>query len=87
MGYNMEIVSSPKDFKQINNYLGEQVEVEFRDGRIAMGKLVFFNWQQQIIHISDYKIMKPEDNSDGYSKKEGRLYIINYKDWKTVAVP
>lgn len=77
---------SPRDYKQISEYIGHTVEVEFKDGRMAEGILSFFNYQQQVIHISDYKLMRPEDSDEGYSKSEGPILIINTKEWKTVQV-
>lgn len=77
-------MGSLKDHKQIHNFIGRQVEIEFRDGRIAFGTLSFFNWDQQVIHLSDYKLHRPSD--EGTDCKDGEMIIINQKEWKTVEV-
>ena len=79
-------MTSPKDFKQISEFIGNIIEVEFKDGRIAEGTLSFFNYQQQVIHISDYTLMRPEENDKGYSESKGNILIINTKEWKTLQV-
>jgi len=76
----------PKDRKQINTFQGERVEVEFKDGRLAIGTLSFFNWQQQIIHLSNYELNIPDKSEEGYEKKEGRFLVINCREWKNVQV-
>jgi len=74
----------PRDFKQISQYIGSNIEVEFKDGRLATGVLSFFNYEQQIIHISDYSLKRPEE--DGYSEENGEMLIINSKEWRTIQV-
>ena len=79
-------MGSPRNYKQINQYVGERVEVEFRDGRLLIGTLSFYNWEQQVIHISDYELMRPESDDEKYSKTAGRVMVVNCRDWKTVQI-
>ena len=73
---------APKEFKQIHNYVGKEVQVEFRDGRLAFGILSFYNWEQQIIHLSDYVLHRP--TKEGADKEEGEMMIINCREWKVL---
>ena len=77
---------SPKDQKQINQFVGNKIEVEIKDGRLAIGTLSFYNWEQQVIHVSDYELLKPEPDEEGYSKSTGEILIVNCRDWKTLQV-
>ena len=70
---------APKEFKQIHNYVGKKVEVEFRNGRIAFGTLSFYDWQHQVIHLSDYDLFIPD--KEGADKIYGELMVINCKEW------
>ena len=79
-------MGKPKDFKQISQYVGNRVEVDFKDGRLAIGTLSFYNWDQQVIHISDYELNRPDDSEEGYDKTTGKVMVINCREWKTVQV-
>ena len=68
-----------KEFKQIHNFVGKIIEVEFRDGRLARGTLSFFDWKERVIHLSDYELHKP--TKEGADKKTGEILIINSKVW------
>ena len=84
---NKEVkIMGPKDRKQINQYQGKRVEVEFKDGRLATGKLAFYNWEQQVIHLSNYELNIPDKSEEGYSKRTGTFLVINCREWKTVQV-
>jgi hypothetical protein len=65
---------------QISNYIGKIVEVIQPDGTLVTGCLRFFNFQAQVIHLSEYTRINLN------LKDEGEFYVINACDWKTIKV-
>ena len=76
----------PTDLPRIIDFLGERVEVPMKDGSIVFGVLVFYNWDQQIIHLSDYEHNVPNDSDEGYEKKKGKFRVINCREWRMLDV-
>ena len=69
--------------KQIKTYMGERISVDLKNGKKIEGALAFFNWEQQVVHLSSYVIF----NKDGDAKvDEGKFIIINQREWSTLRV-
>jgi len=71
------------ELNKIKEYNGERVCVDMKNGRKIEGALVFYNWEQQVVHLSSYTIF----NKTGEEViNEGRFIIINQKEWTTLRV-
>lgn len=73
---------TPKELDQINNHLGQQIHVDLRNGNTAVGTLSFFNWEQQIVHLSNFEII----DESGNLIDTGKFYVINQRDWGGVRI-
>ena len=71
------------ELNQIKKYHGERVCVDQKNGRKVEGALVFYNWEQQVIHLSSFVIYNKE-GTEILSK--GRMIIINQREWSTLRV-
>ena len=69
--------------KQMKQYEGHRVTVDLVTGKKVEGALAFYNWEQQIIHLSSFVIFNKE-GTDVVS--EGKFIIINQREWSTVRV-
>ena len=67
---------------QINNFRGEKVVVHMKNGDHVIGGLAFFNYDDQIIHLEDYKIISPEEGA----VEAGRFTVINKSSWTSLNV-
>lgn len=75
---------TPKEVDQIAKHIGKVVYVNLagEQKRYTVGNLSFFNWEQQVIHLSEYKTFSEDDKIID----EGKFIIINQKEWKTLRV-
>ena len=72
--------------KRIGDYLNHEVEVTMKDGGIVEGILAFYNWDQQIVHVREFKHKSPDESEEGYSIREGKFMVINCREWKDIKV-
>jgi len=73
-------MTKPKDVEQIGDYIGKEIVVDLKTGRKVIGRLSFFNWDQQVVHVNAYHIL----NNDGMEIDKGKFIIINQRDWESV---
>lgn len=81
----------PKTITQIKHYIGSNVKITLKDDGEVYGTLAFFNFDQQVIHISDYMQSSNERNIDGSKtgnkvENAGQFIIINFDQWKSLEV-
>lgn len=69
--------------KQIKHYVGDRVEIDMKTGNIIEGALAFFNWEQQIVHLSDYIEF---DTKRKEVVNKGKFIVVNQREWSTFRV-
>ena len=79
------------NLKQINKFHGSEVKVEMRNGNVIEGTLAFFNYDEQVIHLNNYKefILIKEDGLEDCFKEipeEGQMMVINKYSWFTLKI-
>ena len=79
--------------KQIQNYTGCHVKILCRDGTTVNGILSFYNWEAQVVHLSDYVMVLPDYarvKHDGPEKTalplQGPFIILNKSDWLNLVI-
>jgi len=77
----MERGQSKKDMLQIDKCRGCRVKVEMKNGDVVFGRLAFFNYKEQVIHLEDYTILKQNN-----TKISGGFFVINRQGWYTLQV-
>ena len=68
---------------QIKAYHGKRVTVNLRTGKKIEGALAFYNFEQQIIHLSSYVIFTKDGEKIA---DEGEFIVINQREWSTMRV-
>lgn len=63
---------------QISNFIGRTVSIKQEGDLMIIGRLRFFNFQDQIIHIENYKI-EP-------TGAVGEFIVLNKNDWLNIQV-
>ena len=78
---------------QIQHYTGQPVHVLCRDGSLITGRLAFYNWDAQVLHLADYTIklaeskkINTEESTKASLPLEGEFIILNKSDWVNLAV-
>jgi small nuclear ribonucleoprotein (snRNP)-like protein len=74
-------MTTPKDLPQIHRFIGKTVIVDIAGDTYMVGTLTFFNWEQQVVHISDYTQFRDDKEID-----KGKFIIINQRTWVNVRV-
>ena len=73
---------------QINNFRGKTCELRLKNGDYVTGRMVFFNFQDQVVHLNDYEIVHSVKTKDGKetTKDEGKMLVINGHEWSNLRI-
>jgi len=67
--------------EQISDYKGRCVVVKCTNGDIVDGRLSFFNYANQVLHLSKYAMHRHSGETES-----GEFIVLNKGEWASVAV-
>ena len=69
--------------RQIQDYKGHRIDVEMKDGRHISGILAYYNYDAQVIHLTDVETVYMEDLTHPF---QAEFMIINKDVWHNISI-
>jgi small nuclear ribonucleoprotein (snRNP)-like protein len=79
---NVQKKERSEPVRQIQDYKGHKVKIEFKDGRMAIGILAYYHYDAQVIHLTDAKVINNLDEVL-YSTE---FMVINRDMWDDIFI-